>query len=105
LSLFWTALEWATERGICDESRVQTRFRCHNPFVLRCTIVRCAIGEQRGYAVEFSFGLIARHKSMLCRPLLGGFITYSFLQIYVGMWYLETHSTYDASLLNEFFDS
>jgi hypothetical protein len=79
LSFFWTASEWATERGICDEPRVRTRFRCHNSIVLRCTIVGRVIGEQRGYATEISFGLVARHKFMLCQSLLGGFRTYHFL--------------------------
>jgi hypothetical protein len=79
LSLFWTALEWATERGICDEPRVQMRFRCHNLVVLYCTIIGRAIREQRGYAIGILFGLIAHHKSILCRPLLGGFRTYPFL--------------------------
>jgi hypothetical protein len=79
LSLFWTTSEWVTERGIYDESRVQMRFQCHNLVVLCCTIVGCAIGEQWGYAAEISFGLIAHHKSMLCRALLGGFRTYPFL--------------------------
>jgi hypothetical protein len=79
LSLFWTASEWMTEHGIYDESQVQKRFRCHNLVVLCCTIVGCAIGEQRGYAVRISFGLIAHHKSMLCWPFLGGFRTYPFL--------------------------
>jgi hypothetical protein len=78
--LFWIASEWATnQRGICDELRVRTRFCCHNPIVLHCTIVGRAIGEQRGYAIEISFGLVAHPKSMLCRPLLGGFRTYPFL--------------------------
>jgi hypothetical protein len=76
---FWTASEWPTERGICDEPRVRTRYRCHNSVVLRCTIVGRAIGEQRSYIAEISFGLIAYHKSMLCRPLLGEFRTYPFL--------------------------
>jgi hypothetical protein len=49
---FWTASEWVTERGIYDEPRVWTRFRCHNPVVLRCPIVGCAIGEHWDYAVE-----------------------------------------------------
>jgi hypothetical protein len=79
LSLFWTVSEWTTERGICDEPRVRTRFQCHNLVILCCTIVRHAIGEQRGYAVEISFGLVAHHKSMLCKSLLGGFRTYPFL--------------------------
>jgi hypothetical protein len=73
------------------------RFWCHNPIVLRCNIVGSAIGEQRGYATEISFGLIARHKSMLCQPLLGGFRTYPFLYTCVGSEYLETCGTYDAS--------
>jgi hypothetical protein len=105
LFFFWTASEWVTERGICDESRVRMRFWCHNSIVLRCNIVGRAIGEQRGYAAEILFGLIAHHKSMLCRPLLGGFRTYPFLQTCVEPWYLETCGTYDASLLNNFFTS
>ena len=76
---FWIASEWATERGICDEPRVRTRFRRHNPIVLCCTIVRRAIGEQRGYATKILFRLIAFHKFMLCWPRLGGFRTYPFL--------------------------
>jgi hypothetical protein len=79
LSLFWTTSEWATERAICDEPRVRTRFQCHNPIVLHCSIVGHAFEEQRGYAAEILFKLIARYKSMLCRPLLGGFRTYPFL--------------------------
>jgi hypothetical protein len=79
LSHFWTASEWPTEPGICDEPRVRTRFWCHNPVVLRYTIVGCAIGEQRGYAAKILFELIAHHKSMLCQPLLHGFRTYPFL--------------------------
>jgi hypothetical protein len=79
LSLFWTASEWATECGICEEPRARMRFRCHNPVVLRCTIVECAIGEQRGYTVKISFGFVAHHKTMLCQPLLGEFRTYPFL--------------------------
>jgi hypothetical protein len=79
LSLFWTASEWAIECGICDEPRVQMRFRCHNPIILCCTIVGRAIGEQWSYATEISFGLIAHHKSMLYQLLLGGFRTYPFL--------------------------
>jgi hypothetical protein len=78
-SLFWIASEWAIERGICDEPRVRTRFRCRNPVVRRCTIIERAIGEQQGHAIKISFGLIAHHKSMLCQPLLGGFRTYPFL--------------------------
>jgi hypothetical protein len=38
LSFFWTASEWTTECGICDEPRVRARFRCHNSVVLRCII-------------------------------------------------------------------
>jgi hypothetical protein len=79
LSLFWIASEWVIEHGICDEPQVRTRFQCHNPIVLRCTIVRRAIGEQRGYAAKILFGLIAHHKSMLYQPLLGGFRAYPFL--------------------------
>jgi hypothetical protein len=55
------------------------RFQCHNSVILRCIIVRRAIREQWGYGAEVSFGLIARHKFMLYRSLLGGFRTYSFL--------------------------
>jgi hypothetical protein len=55
------------------------RFRCHNSVVLRCTIVGRAIGEQRGYAAKILFGLVAHHKSMFCRSLLDGFMTYPFL--------------------------
>jgi hypothetical protein len=55
------------------------RFRCHNPVVPCCTIVGRAIGEQRGYAAKILFELVARKKSMLYRPLLGGFRTYPFL--------------------------
>jgi hypothetical protein len=55
LSLFWTASEWATEFGICDESRVGMRFQRHNYVVLCCTIVRHVIGEQRGHATKISF--------------------------------------------------
>jgi hypothetical protein len=76
---FWTASEWVTDRDICDEPRVRTRFRCHNLVVLCCTIVGRVIREQQGYAAGISFGLVACHKSMLCRPLLGGFRTYPFL--------------------------
>jgi hypothetical protein len=75
-----------TERGICDEQRVRMRFWCHNPVVLYCTIVRHVTGEQRGYAAEISFRLIAHHKFMLCRPLLDGFRTYPFLKTCVGPW-------------------
>jgi hypothetical protein len=81
------------------------RFRCRNPFVLHCTIVGRAIGEHQGYAVKISFRLVTHHKSMLCRSLLGGFMTYPFLYTCVGSWYLEMCGTYDASLLNEFFAS
>jgi hypothetical protein len=42
---------------------------------------------------------------MLYWPLLGGFRIYHFLLTYVGSWYLKMCGTYDASLLNEFFDS
>jgi hypothetical protein len=63
----------------CNEPRVRTRFWYHSHVVLRCTIVGRAIGEQRGYAIEISFRLVARHKSMLCRPHLGGLRTYPFL--------------------------
>jgi hypothetical protein len=66
LSLFWTASECVIEHGICDEPRVQMRFRCHNLVVLYCTIVGCAIGEQWGYAAGISFGLVARTKSYFC---------------------------------------
>jgi hypothetical protein len=76
---FWIVPEWVTERGICDEPRVRTRFQRHNPIVLRCTIVKRAIGEQQSYAVKILFGLMVHHKSMLCRSLLGGFRTYPFL--------------------------
>jgi hypothetical protein len=55
------------------------RFQCHNLVVLYYTIVGRAIKEQRGYAVEILFGLVAHHKSMLYQPLLGGFMTYPFL--------------------------
>jgi hypothetical protein len=55
------------------------RFQCHNSVVLRCIIVRRAIREQWGYGAEISFGLVARHKFMLYRSLLGGFRTFSFL--------------------------
>jgi hypothetical protein len=89
-------------RDICDEPQIQTRFRCHNPIVLHCTIVRHVIGVQQGYAAKILFGLVARHKSILCRPLLNGFRTYPFLYTYVGSWYLETCGTSDASLLNYF---
>jgi hypothetical protein len=65
--------------GICDNPQVGTRFRRHNFVVLHCTIVRCVIGEQRGYAAEISFRLMCRHKSMLCRSLLSEFRTYPFL--------------------------
>jgi hypothetical protein len=75
LSLFWTASEWVTEHGICDEPRVRTRFQYHYHVVLRCTIVGHAIGEQWGYDVRILFELIAHHKSMLCQPLLGWFRT------------------------------
>jgi hypothetical protein len=81
------------------------RFWCHSPIVLCCTIVRHAIGEQQGYPAKISFGLIACHKSMLCRALLGGFMTYTFLWTCVGPWYLEMCGTYNASCLNEFLDS
>jgi hypothetical protein len=47
--------------------------------VLYCTIVGCAIEEQRSYVAGISFGLVARHKSMLYQPLLGGFMAYPFL--------------------------
>jgi hypothetical protein len=50
--LFWIISKWETERGICDEPRVRTRFRCYNPVVLCCTIVGHAIEEQQGFAVE-----------------------------------------------------
>jgi hypothetical protein len=63
----------------CDEPQVRTRFQCHNPVVLRWTIVEHAIGEQRGYAAEILFRLVAHHKSILCQPLLGRFRTYPFL--------------------------
>jgi hypothetical protein len=76
---FWIASEWATERGICDEPRVRTRFWCNNPIVLRCIIAGHAIREQQGYAAEISFGLVAHQKSILCQSLLGGFRTYPFL--------------------------
>jgi hypothetical protein len=66
LTLFWTTSKWATERGICDQPRVQMRFRCHNHVVLCCTIVRRAIEELWGYVVEISFRLVAHHKFMLC---------------------------------------
>jgi hypothetical protein len=55
------------------------RFRRHSPIVLCCTIVSHAIGEQRGYAAEISFGLMDHHKSMLYRTLLRGFRIYHFL--------------------------
>jgi hypothetical protein len=48
-------------------------------FVLCCTIVKRAIREHRGYAAEILFGLVAHHKSILCRPLLVEFRTYPFL--------------------------
>jgi hypothetical protein len=35
---------------------VQMKFQQRNPDVLRCTIFRRAVGEQRGYAAEMSFG-------------------------------------------------
>jgi hypothetical protein len=76
---FWTAAEWAIERGICDEPQVWTRFQWHNPVVLYYIIVWCAIGEQWSYVAEILFGLVARHKSILCRSFLGGFKTYPFL--------------------------
>jgi hypothetical protein len=79
LSLFWIASEWVTERGTCDEPRVRMIFWCHNLVVLCCTILGRAIGEQWAYVVGISFGLIARYKFMLCRPLMGGFRTYPFL--------------------------
>jgi hypothetical protein len=79
LSLFWTASEWVTERGICDEPRVRMRFQYHNLVVLYCIIIGRAIGEQWGYAARILFELIAHHKSMLCWPLLCGFTTYPFL--------------------------
>jgi hypothetical protein len=69
----------ADRDGIYDEARVRMRFQCHNLVVLYYTIVGRAIKEQRGYAVEILFGLVAHHKSMLCQPLLGGFMTYPFL--------------------------
>jgi hypothetical protein len=93
------------EHGICDEPRVRMRFQCHNPIVIRCTIIGRAIGEQRGYTAKILFRLIAHHKFIFYRPLLGRFRTYPFLYTYVGLWYLETHDTYDATLLNEFFAS
>jgi hypothetical protein len=55
LSLFWITLEWATERGICEDPQVGTRFQWHNPGVLHCTIVSHVIREQRGYATEILF--------------------------------------------------
>jgi hypothetical protein len=76
LSLFWTTSEWMIEPGTCDEPQVRTRFWCHNLVVLCCTIVGHAIGEQQDYAIGILFGLVAHHKFMLCRPLLGGFRTY-----------------------------
>jgi hypothetical protein len=90
-------------RDICNEPRVRTRFWCHNPVVLCCTIIVRAIGEQPVYAIKILFGLVARHKCMLCRSLLGGFRSYPFLWTCVGLWYLETRGSYDASLLNVFF--
>jgi hypothetical protein len=85
---FWTASEWMTEHGICDEPRVRMRFRRHKSIVLCCTIVRHTIEEQWGYTTEISFGLVGHHKSMLCRSLLGGFRTYPFLETYIGPRYL-----------------
>jgi hypothetical protein len=79
LSLFWTASKWVTQHGIYDEPQVQMRFRCHNFVVLHFTIVGRAIGEQRGYAAEITFELVARNKFMLCRPLLDGFRIYPLL--------------------------
>jgi hypothetical protein len=61
------------------------RFQCHNYVVFCCTIVRRAIREQWGYAAEILYKLIARHKSMLCRSLLGGFRTYPFLYTYIEL--------------------
>jgi len=68
---FWTASECPRERDIYDERRVRTRFRCHNPVVLRCTIVGRADGEQRGYAAEISFGHVTRHKYRALSDTLG----------------------------------
>jgi hypothetical protein len=79
LSLFQTISEWVTKYGICDEPQVRIRFRCHNPVVLCCIIVKCAIREQQSYAAKISFELIAHHKSILCRPLLDEFMIYPFL--------------------------
>jgi hypothetical protein len=79
LSIFRTTSEWLTEHGICDEPRVRTRFQCHNSVVLCYTIIRRAIGEQWDYVVKISFRFVAHYKFMLCRPPLGGFMTYPFL--------------------------
>jgi hypothetical protein len=43
---FLIASGWPAARGICDETWVRSIFRCHNPVVLRCIIVGCAIEEQ-----------------------------------------------------------
>jgi hypothetical protein len=93
LFLFLTASELVTEHDIYDEPWVRTIFWYHNPVILRCTIVGRAIGEQRDYAARISFGLVAHHKSMLCRSLLGRFRT-SFpidmcrARISIDVWYL-----------------
>jgi hypothetical protein len=105
LSIFWTASEWPTERGICDEPRVQTRFWCHNPVVLCCTIVWRAIGEQRGYAAKISVRSRCLSQIHALSATLGGFRTYPFLYTCVGPWYLEMCGSYDASLLNTFLTS
>jgi hypothetical protein len=55
------------------------RFRWHNIVVLHCTIYGRMNGEQRGYAAEISFELVACHKSLLYRSEMGGFRTYLFL--------------------------
>jgi hypothetical protein len=55
LSHFLTGLEWATERSICGDPRIGTRFGWQDPVVLYYTIVRRAIGEQHGCATQISF--------------------------------------------------
>jgi hypothetical protein len=93
LSLFWTASEWPTKHGFVMSHKCEQNFDVITLLLSIAPLLACAIGEQWGYAALISFGLVAHHKSMLCRPLLGGFSTsfpidMSRAVISIDVWYL-----------------
>jgi hypothetical protein len=61
----------ADKAWICDEQRVRTKFRQHNPIVLQLHARQWCNREQQDYGTKISFELIPRDKYHTLSPTRG----------------------------------